>query len=83
VPIPASCGNLLDLTLAEQSCGPHRPHAKWARSDDIDPDRFGKPLGFLDPRIGRTSRGFPRKLGNGNDCALAPRDLDRAIAVEN
>jgi hypothetical protein len=40
-------------------------------------------LGFLDPRIGRTSRGFPRKLGNGNDCALAPRDLDRAIAVEN
>jgi hypothetical protein len=40
-------------------------------------------LGFLDPLIGRASRGFPRKLRNGNDCALATRDLDRAIAVEN
>ena len=49
-------GNLLDLALAEQGRGPDRAHAERPRRDHVDPDRLGKALGFLDPRLGRTPR---------------------------
>ena len=52
------------------------------RRHDVDADRFGKPFGFLEPRLGRAPRALARKLGHGDHRALAARDLDRAIAVE-
>ena len=75
-------GDLLDLALAEQCRRSNRPHAERPRSDDIDPDRLGKPLGLFDARIGRAPRSFARKLGNGDHRPFAARHFHRAVAIE-
>ena len=56
--------------------------ADGARGDDIDADRFGKPLSFLKPGFGRTAGAVPYPFGNDDDCAFAAGNLHRAIAVE-
>src|SRR5438270_4894353 len=75
-------GDLLNLSFAKQGCGSHRAHPKRFRRDNLNADRLRQPLRFLDPGLGRSSRTFAGKLGNGDDRALAARDVYRAIAVE-
>jgi hypothetical protein len=74
-------GKLLDLTLAEQRRRPDGAHADSPRPNHIDTDGSGKALGLFDPRLRRPPRTFARKLGHGDQRALAAGDLDRAIAV--
>jgi hypothetical protein len=75
--------DLLDLALAEQGCRPDRPDPKGLARDDVDADRFGQPLRFLDARVGRAPRSFARKLGYCDNRAFAARDLDRSVAIES
>src|SRR5205085_5061554 len=75
------CGDLLDLAFAQQGCRTDCPYAKRSRCNDVDSYRLGKSFGLLDPRVGRPPRAFTRQFRNGDNRALATRDVRFAMAV--
>jgi hypothetical protein len=80
--LPGKIGDFVHLALAHEGGRTNRPQSKRPGDDNIYADRLCKALRFIDPRLWRAARCFPRKLGDRNDCAFAARDIDGPIAVK-
>jgi hypothetical protein len=70
------------LAFSEQGRRPDRADSKRSRRDDVDANGFGEPLRFLDPRFGGSPRSLSRKLGDGDDRALAASNVGDRRMIE-